>query len=476
MMTAISGDAYDVAVIGGGSGGYAAARTAATAGLRTVVIEGGRDVGGLCILRGCMPTKALLYAAEVRHLARHASTWGMKPLEAPFDWAAVMARKDAQIKDFADYRAGQLADGRFEFIRANARFTDTHTLALDNGQSIRARHFVLSTGSVVSPPPLPALARAGFLTSDDALELRTLPKSMIILGGGAIAVEFAQLFARFDVRVTLVQRSAQLLRDFDPDAAGALREAFEREGIRVFTGTDLTDAGRDRDGKFVTFQHRGESVTERADEILLALGRSPNTVGLQLDCARVTTERGRIVTSDQMQTSTPHIYAAGDCTGPHEIVHIAIQQGETAAHNIAQPAAPRRVDYRLLINVVFTDPQIATVGLTEKAAQAAGIPCIAASYPFNDHGKSLLMEAKIGFVKLLADPHTGEILGGACAGPMGGDLIHEIVTAMAKRMTARELAATPHYHPTLAEIWTYPAEELADQVDAHRGAAARNSV
>ncbi len=183
-----------------------------------------------------------------------------------------------------------------------------------------------------------------------------------------------------------------------------------------------------------------------------------------------------------MQTSAPHIYAAGDCTGPHEIVHIAIQQGEIAARNIIGRASvlasrnfaasssgsrgrsPHRMDYRLLISVVFTEPQVAFVGLTEKEAAARKIPFISASYPFNDHGKSLIMEAKDGFVKLLANPKSGEILGGSCVGPVGGELIHEIVAAMARRMTVHELAAMPHYHPTLAEIWTYPAEELAGKI------------
>ena len=201
-----------------------------------------------------------------------------------------------------------------------------------------------------------------------------------------------------------------------------------------------------------------------AEEILFALGRVPNTASLHLENAGVKTENGRVITNDRMQTSAPHIFAAGDCTGPHEIVHIAVTQGEVAAHNIVQPKSPRRINHRLLISVVFTEPQVAFVGLTEKEATARGIKFLAASYPFNDHGKSLIMEAKDGFVKLLANPQTGEILGGACVGPLGGELIHEIVTAMAKRMTVQELAATPHYHPTLAEIWTYPAEELAEKI------------
>jgi pyruvate/2-oxoglutarate dehydrogenase complex dihydrolipoamide dehydrogenase (E3) component len=455
---------YDVAVIGGGSGGYAAARTVAGAGLRTVVIEGGKEVGGLCILRGCMPTKALLYAAEVRHLAQYGGLWGMKPGDVPFDWSAVMARKDGLIKEFADYRLQQLISGKFQFIRSLARFTGPHTLSLDNGQTITAKHFVISTGSVVARPPLPQLSGVGYLTSDDALTLKKLPKSLIILGGGAVAVEFAQLFARFDVEVTLIQRSGQLLKECDSDAATVIETVFRREGVKLFTNTRLVDAYRDGSLKAVTFLHGDRKTEVKAQEILFALGRTAATASLGLDKAGVSTDKGYILANDQMQTNAPHIYAAGDCTGPHEIVHIAVQQGEIAAHNIAYPGQPRVMDYRLFLSIVFTDPQIATVGLTDKAAGARGIPILTASYPFNDHGKSLIMEARDGFVKLLADPKSGEILGGACIGPAGGELIHEIAAAMARRMTVRELAAMPHYHPTLAEIWTYPAEELADRL------------
>ena len=178
--------------------------------------------------------------------------------------------------------------------------------------------------------------------------------------------------------------------------------------------------------KTVAFEHDRQTVCVSAEEILFALGRVPNTRSLGLDRAGVATDRGRIVANDLMQTSAPHIYAAGDCTGPHEIVHLAVQQGEIAANNIANPNAPRRMDYRLLISVVFTEPQVAFVGLTEKEATARGLSFLAASYPFNDHGKSLIMEAKDGFVKLLADQKSGEILGGACVGPVGGELFTKL--------------------------------------------------
>jgi pyruvate/2-oxoglutarate dehydrogenase complex dihydrolipoamide dehydrogenase (E3) component len=456
---------FDLVVLGGGSAGYAAARTAASAGLSVAIVEGGKEVGGLCILRGCMPTKALLYAAEVLHLAKTGNKWGLEIPQAGLDFKAVMAHKATKIAEFASFRREQLSDGRFTLVRADARFVDPHTVELSDGSRLTGSHFFVATGSVVSAPPLPQLRESGYLTSDDALALEILPKSLIVLGGGAVAVEFAQMFQRFGVEVTLVQRSEHLLKDFDTDAAEAIEATLREEGMRVLCGTRLMEARRTQAGKEVVIEQHGKVLVLRAEEILLALGRSPNTHRLNLGAAGVQTDdHGKIVTDDSMRTTTPHIYAGGDCTSPFEIVHLAVAQAEVAGHNIVHPDRRRTMDYRLIMSVVFTDPQVAAVGLTEKTAKSKGIPYIAASYPFNDHGKSIIMEVEHGAVKLLADPKTGEILGGSVVGPAGGELIHEIVVAMAARMTVAQLAAVPHYHPTLAEIWTYPAEELAEQV------------
>jgi pyruvate/2-oxoglutarate dehydrogenase complex dihydrolipoamide dehydrogenase (E3) component len=460
---------YDVAIIGGGSGGYAAARTTACAGLKTVVIEGGREVGGLCALRGCMPTKALLYMAEVAHLAKHSAPFGVHVKKVTFDFKKIMARKRALVQEFAGYRARQLEAGKFKFFRANAKFLDPHTIELKpfpagKPSTMSAGQFVIATGSTVAPVPLCQLNNLDCLDSDRALELKKLPKSMVVLGGGPTACEFAQFFSRLGVRVTLVQRSPHVLRDFDPDASTVIENVFRREGIRVFTGTKLLDAKRRGKLKAITFEHNGKTVSVSAEELLFAQGRIPNTAPLDPGKAGVQTQtNGNIITNESMQTSAPHIYAAGDCASPYEVVHLAVQQGETAGRNIIRPDSAR-MDYRLNLFVAFTEPQLALCGLTEKEATARGIPYLAASYPFNDHGKSIVMNALDGFVKLLADPKTGKIIGGQCAGPLGGELIHEIVPAMAKRMTVHELAAMPHYHPTLAEIWSWPAEELAEKI------------
>lgn len=455
---------YELAVLGAGSGGFAAARTAAREGLKVALIEGGRDVGGLCILRGCMPTKALLYAADVLHLSRRGAVWGLEPGLVGYDFEKVQARKDRMIEEFANYRRQQLGQGPFTFLREQARFLDEHTLALANGSELSARNFVIATGSFVSPPKLPGLKEVGYLTSDTALAVKQPPRSLIVLGGGPVAVELAQFFARFDVKVTLVQRSEHILKGLDDDVSEVVETALREEGITVFTGTRLIQAYAEGGLKGVVFAHQGQTVRVAAEEILYALGRTPNTHELGLENTGVFTENGRILANTEMQTTAPHIFVAGDCTGPHEIVHVAIQQGEIAAYNITHPARMRSMDYRLLCQVVFSEPQAAHVGLTEKEARAQGVEYLAAHYPFNDHGKSILMEALHGFVKLLADPRTGEILGGSVVGPCGGELIHEIVAAMHKRMTVAELATMPHYHPTLAEIWTYPAEELAEKV------------
>ncbi|MBX3732738.1 MAG: NAD(P)/FAD-dependent oxidoreductase [Verrucomicrobiae bacterium] len=453
---------HDVVVIGGGSAGYAAARTLADGGATVAVVEGAGEVGGLCILRGCMPTKALLHAAELREGIREAAAWGITVPEVAVDAAQLMARKDALIGEFAAYRRQQLEAGRWAFLRGHARFLDPHTLEVTPDLRISAGHFVVATGSVIAPPPIPGLAGAGYLDSDSALRIREIPGSLIVLGGGAVALEFAQFFSRLGTRVTVLQRKDQLLRGTDPDVARELESALRDEGLTVHTGTQLQEVTRVGGGVRARFEQAGTVREVEGEAVFHGLGRRPMT-DLNLEAAGVAVEdSGLIRTNALQQTTAPHIYAAGDCCGPHEFVHLAVQQGEVAARNILGARQP--MDYRLLMSVVFTEPQVATVGLGEAAAREAGEDLLVATYPFNDHGKSMILGARHGFVKLIARRRTGELLGGACVGPQGGELIHEVMVALAARMSAGALAALPHYHPTLAEIWTYPAEQIAAAV------------
>jgi pyruvate/2-oxoglutarate dehydrogenase complex dihydrolipoamide dehydrogenase (E3) component len=456
---------YDFICIGGGSAGFNAARVAAGLGRKVAVVDGAKQLGGLCILRGCMPSKTLLYTADVLHHARHAHRFGIKVSGAHADMKAVHARKKRIIADFAHHRVEALEKGKFDLYRAQARFTDPYTIALSDGRLLRGRHFLIGTGSRVSTPPVPGLREAKAWTSDDVLDLDFLPKSVIVLGGGIVACELAQYLQRMGSRVTLVQRSPNILRDHSDDASRVVQAAFRDEGMELFTDTRIRSVASGRGGFTVKFEHDGRLVTRRAPHLFNALGRQPNTTALGLDAAGVKARPdGQIIINRWQQTSVPHIYAAGDCSGPHEIVHLAIAQGELAARHAAKVPTLKPVDESLLLNVVFTDPQLATIGRLERELDEAGVKYLTASYPFNDHGKSILMEAHHGYVKVIAEPKRGRILGAEIVGKDAGELIHAFSTALALRATVRDMLRAPWYHPTLAEIITYPLEEIAEKL------------
>lgn len=504
-----SGYDYDFAIIGGGSAGYAAARTAAGLGLKTVVIDGAEELGGLCILRGCMPSKTLIHTANVALKTRHAAEFGVHATFQNVNTKTVRDRKRQLIGEFAGYRQGQLEDGRFALLRGAAAFTGPHEVRVtlrgesgggsstadDAGKilTVSAGSFLIATGSVISWPDVPGLAKAEVWTSDTLLDAAEIPESFIVLGGGAIALEMAHYLEGIGRKVTVIQRSAQVLSGMDGDLAEVVRESFSHR-MTVHTGTKLLRAERDAeaDTKRIVFEKDGTEHTAEAAEILLALGRKAATGGLDPDKAGITVEKGYIGVSDTMQTSAPHIFAAGDVCGKAEVVHTAIQQAEIAARNAARllrqtaaataatnananatvagsgseaapsppPEAMEKMDYRLKLFGVFTEPQAAAVGMNEADAAAAGRPWKAASYPFNDHGKSMVMGELDGFVKMIADTETGEILGASVVGPEAVELIHEVAVAMHFRSTVSEFIKIPFYHPTLSEIWSYPAEDL----------------
>lgn len=457
---------FDFVAIGGGSAGFNGARLAASLGFKAAVVDGAKELGGLCILKGCMPSKTLLYMAEVLHLAQKGKTFGLTIPRAVADMKAVHARKRKIIGEFADYRVKALEAGKFELIRANAKFIDPHTIELSTGERIRSRYFLIGTGSRVSVPPVAGLANVPFWTSDDVLDLACMPKSITVLGGGIVACELAQMLNRFGSRVTLVQRSPNILRDHSASASVVVQQAFVDEGIELFAGTQLQNVSyRAGKGFSVEFVHDGKMIRRTADRLFNALGREPNTSALGLADAGVATwSNGQIITNRWQQTNQAHIYAAGDCAGPAEIVHIAIQQAELAARHAANVKAISPIDYGLLLNVVFTDPQLATIGRLERDLDAEGIRYLTASYPFDDHGKSILMDANYGYVKVIAEPVSGRILGAEIVGKDAGELIHCFSGPLAMGATVFDLLRAPWYHPTLAEIITYPLEEIADRI------------
>jgi pyruvate/2-oxoglutarate dehydrogenase complex dihydrolipoamide dehydrogenase (E3) component len=457
--------AYDFICIGGGSAGFNAARVAAGLGLKVAVVDGARQLGGLCILRGCMPSKTLLYAAEVLHQAQHADRFGLKVTGARANMKAVHARKKRIIDDFAQHRVEALTRGKFDLIRAHGRFVDAHTLVLSDGRKIRGKYFLIGTGSKVSMPPVPGLRETPAWTSDEVLDLDFLPKSVIVLGGGVVACELCQFLRRMGSEVTLVQRSPNILRDHSDEASCVVQQAFTDDGITLYTDTRLESVSGGKKGVTVKFHHDGRLVTRRAAHLFNALGREPNTAGLGLEAAGVKTRaNGQVIINRWQQSSAPHIYAAGDCSGPAEILHVAIAQGELAARHAAGVTRLKPVDFSLLLNVVFTDPQLATIGRLERELDAREVKYLRATHPFNDHGKSILMEANYGYVKVLAEPKRGRILGAEIVGKDAGELIHCFSTPLALRATVHDMLKAPWFHPTLAEIITYPLEEIAGQL------------
>lgn len=456
---------FDFIVIGGGSGGYAAARTARQYTDSVAIVDGAEELGGLCILRGCMPSKTLIYSAEVLHLSQMGKAFGLNIPSAAVDMNALHKRKLDVIAEFAEYRQEQLHADRFSLFQSQARFIDSHTIELCDGTILKGKKFLIATGSTVQWPQVPGLKESQPWTSDEVLELDFLPEKVIVLGGGIVACELAQFLNRIGTEVIQIQRSSHILKEMSEEASLVVEQAFADEKLRLFTDTSLQEVRRLADGSYqVEFVHEGKTIVETAPHLFNALGRTPNVESLGLEQAGVSCRSsGHIETNADQQTAQPHIYAVGDCAGPHEIVHIAILQGELAGnHAFGKPVTP--IEYDHLLGVVFTDPQVAFVGLSRNQIEARGIEFLEEDYPFDDHGKSILMEAKYGYVKIFAEAKTGKLLGAECVGKDAGELIHAMTYPVSSGATVFDLLKSHWYHPTLSEIWTYPIEDIADSI------------
>jgi len=459
---------FDFIVIGGGSGGYAAARTARETREKVAIVDSAQSLGGLCILQGCMPSKTLIYSSEVLHLAQKGKAFGLDIPAAAINMPALHLRKLDIIKEFSDYRQAQLESERFTLFRNRAKFIDHKTIELDDGRQLTADHFMIATGSTVSVPALPGLSEAPCWTSDDVLELDFMPEKVVVLGGGIVACELAQFLRRIGSEVIQIQRSASLLKDFPPMAAVTVERAFLDEGIQLYTNTKLQSISYAANEFTVNFQHQNEMLTIRTPHVFNALGRRPASGQLGLDKAGIeTADSGHIICDAMQRTSNFKVYACGDVTGPYEVVHLAIMQGETAAkHATGRPT--HAVEYDSKVSVAFTDPQIATVGLSENQLKERGIAYFSADYPFDDHGKSILMEAKYGYVKVYAD-ELGTVLGAECVSKDAGELIHTMAVAISLSAKVQDLVKVHWYHPTLSEIWSYPLEDIADELQTTGG-------
>lgn len=451
---------FDFCVVGAGSAGFNAAIAARELGKKVAIAEGGGQLAGLCILRGCMPAKTILRSAEVAHLVQEAPHFGVDTKGVNLDAAAIVRRKRDIVREFADERMEGIES--FPLFRGQPKFTGPNELAVGE-DTIRAPHFLVSTGSVMDPPEIPGLRETGYVTSDQALEVTRLPRSLIVIGGGPVGCEFAQYFARLGVDVTLLQDAPELLVKEDSDVGVAVRAGLEADGVRVVTGV-VFERCLHTDGAKEVYVRRGDRTEHYgAQALFLAMTRRPNTEGIDLERAGIVADKGGIRVNDYLQTSNPAIYAAGDVTGRRLLVHLAEYGGRLAVKNVFS-TRPVPMDFDLHeARGVYTQPEVAIAGLSEKQCRERALVYEAASYPFKDHGRAITTDLQEGFVKLLA-AQDGKILGITIVGGEAAELVHEALTLLYFKAKVFDIANIPHLHPTMAEIITYPAQELTQKL------------
>ncbi|WP_449193548.1 mercury(II) reductase [Actinomadura sediminis] len=459
-----AGSGYDLAVIGSGGGAFAAAIAARRKDRSVVMIERA-TTGGTCVNTGCVPSKALLAAAEARRSALEGQRFpGIRTEAGPVDFDALIDGKDTLVQQMrAEKYTDLAAEYGWDILQGTARFTGSPDgpalqVALADGGGIRrieAAHYLVATGSAPWAPPIDGLAEAGYLTSTTAMDLDVLPESLLVLGAGYVGLEQAQLFARLGTEVTVIARS-RLTSGEEPEISAALQDVFAGEGITVHTHTRLTAVRRDS-GEIVATARTadGQELELRATHLLVATGRRPVTGGLNLDAVGVTTgERGEVVVDEQLRTANPRIWAAGDVTGHPQFVYVASAHGALIADNAFDDTtgrAGRTVDYHHLPRVTFTTPAIASAGLTDAQAVAQGYTCDCRVLPLEYVPRALVNRDTRGLIKLVADASTGRLLGAHVLADGAGDVIATAVYALANEMTVQQMADLWCPYLTMAE-------------------------
>lgn len=439
---------YDIGVIGAGPGGYVAAIRGAQLGLRVALFERER-VGGLCLNWGCIPTKAVLRNADVVNLVRDAGKWGITTGEASFDLGAAIDRSRAVVDRLVGGIEGLLRDNGVDVIGGEATIPRPGTITC-KGTDHEVRNTIIATGA--STRMLPGVAVDGrvVLTSREALELRTPPKQAVIIGAGPVGVEFAHAWASYGSQVTLVEMLDSVLPLEDPDIGRQLKRSFEARGMKCLLKTRVESVAVSDGAATVTVSGPDGEQEISAGVVLVAIGFVPHTQGLNLEGIGVTTQRGFITIGDRMETSVPGIYAVGDVTGKLMLAHVASQQGVIAAEHIAGRKTPA-LDYVQIPRATFCQPQVGSIGYTEEQAKDAGYTVKAGRFPFTALGKAVTTGETEGFVKVVADESTGQVLGVHMIGHDVNELLGEATMVALLEATTTELGFAVHAHPTLAE-------------------------
>jgi len=444
---------YDVAILGGGPGGYVAAIRAGQLGLKTVLIEKAK-VGGTCLHVGCIPTKALLESAEVLLLARRAGEFGIRVSEASLDLKAAMERKDRVVKKNLMGTESLLKKNKVTTIKGEGKLVGKDRIEVTDAagarSQIEAKALVLATGSRVGNLPVAPVDDKVVLSSDSILSLDRVPESLLIIGAGAVGVEFASIYHSFGSKVILVEREPRLVPIEDTEISEALLRSFTRQGMEVLVGASIQSVRVDGDQAWTEVQAGGQTQRHHTERVLMAAGRKPNTENLGLEAVGVRLERGFVPVDEMMRTSVPGIFAIGDIVPGPALAHVASHEGVVAVETIAGKA-PHPVNYQAIPNCTYCHPQIASVGMTEAQARASGRAVKVGKFPFIANSKAGILGQGDGFVKAVADAGTGELLGVHIIGVQATEQIAESVVARHFEATALEVAEVVHAHPTLAE-------------------------
>ncbi|MBI1799900.1 MAG: dihydrolipoyl dehydrogenase [Candidatus Eisenbacteria bacterium] len=456
---------YQLVIVGTGPGGYVAAIKAAQLGLKTAVVEKD-ELGGTCLNWGCIPTKAWIVTAHLLEQIKRAKEYGIEVGEPRVNWPWLLERKSKVVRQLTGGVKTLLTGRGVDIHRGNARLTSANKVVVTAGDAkteLSADHLMLATGAYAWMPPGFALDSERIITSQQALELKEQPRRIAVLGGGVVGCEFACFFAVLGSKVTLIEMLPRLVPTEDDEIAQTLEREMKKQKIDLFLNVKIEDRRDNPDGSITLTLPGGKTVD--VDTVLVATGRRPVSSDMGLEAVGVTVaERGKIVVNDRLQTSVRNIYAIGDVTDIKQLAHFASAQGKAAAEVIAGHAA--QTNWRAVPAATFTNPEIASVGMTEREARAAGRGIKIGRFPFRAHGRNIADGETTGFVKLIGDAATDQLLGAHIIGAKASELIHECSLAIAADLNLSDLAHAIHAHPTLTETLAEAAED-ADGVAIH---------
>lgn len=451
---------FDLVILGSGSTAFAAALRAQELGKNAVMTEE-RIIGGTCVNRGCLPSKNLIEAAKLLHDARNPRYPGLTAAELELDFQELISQKDEIVHEYRRKKYESLIGGRVQIERGHARFLDAHTVEVGK-KRLTGERILIATGSHPVAPPVEGLDRVRYLTSDlltsdEAVEMTELPRSLIVLGGGYIALELGQMFRRFGTKVTILERNDQLLaHGYEPEVGRTIGAIFEEEGIQVVTRASVRWVRNEAEGIVAGVKIGDRSQEYQAEKLVVATGRRPNTEGIAPENAGVAVgEKGQVLVDEYLQTNVPHIFAGGDAigseTGSQMATPVGSQDGGIAAHNALSGAKPRSVNHRVIPRAIFVDPQIAVVGMTESEAVAAGHSCWCNTLPMSLVPRAGVIRDTRGIIKMVADSETNEVLGVTIVGNSAAEVIHEAAMALRFKATLHDFIDQLHVYPTMAE-------------------------